>query len=200
MVGDDDADILVFERGDDRLDVLHGDRVDAGEGFVEQDERRIDRHGAGDLRAAALAARKLDAHAFAHLLQAELLDERLDALGLILLRETGHFEYGADVVLDAQPAEDRSLLRQIPHAHLRAAVDRFVGQLGDAALVVFEEDFPLVRLYQPDDHVERGGLSRAVGPQQSDDLSLVDVDRDVVDDRAGFVFLDEFACEKAHFF
>ena len=48
--------------------------------------------------------------------------------------------------------------------------------------------------------MQRRRLSRAVGPQQSDDLSLVDVDRDVVDDRAGFVFLDEFACEKAHFF
>mgnify|MGYP002304762957 CR=1 FL=1 len=83
--------------------------------------------------------------------------------------------------------------RRLHDAHLRTAVDRFVGQFGDAALVVFEEDFPLVRLYQPDDHVERGGLSRAVGPQQSVDRTARDVKRHVVERRmAGVVFRNMF--------
>ena len=143
VVGDDDADVLVLERRHDRLDVLHGDGVDAREGLVEQDERRVDGHRARDLRTAPFAARKLDAEALANLLQAELLDQRLDALGLVLLREIGHFEYGADVVLDRQAAEDRCLLCQVAHAHLGAFVDRLLGQFGDLAFVVLEEDAPL---------------------------------------------------------
>jgi len=193
VVGDDDADVLVLERRHDRLDVLHGDGVDAREGLVEQDERRVDGHRARDLRTAPFAARKLDAEALANLLQAELLDQRLDALGLVLLREIGHFEYGADVVLDRQAAEDRCLLCQVAHAHLGAFVDRLLGQFGDLAFVVLEEDAPFVGLDKPHDHVESRGLAGSVGAEQSDDLPLVDVDRDVVDDGTGLIFFDKFA-------
>ena len=184
----------MHERRHDRLDVLDGDRVHAREGFVEQDERRVDGHGARDLRAAAFTARKLDAEALADLLQAELLDQRFDALGLILLRIFGHFEHGAEVVLDRQAAENRRFLRQIAHAHLRALVDRFVGQLGDLSLVVFQKNASFVGLDESHDHIEGRGLARSVGAEQSDDLALIDVDRDVIDDRTGFIFLDKFAC------
>lgn len=167
--------------------------VDAREGLVEQDERRVDGHRARDLRTAPFAARKLDAEALAHLLQAELLDQRLDALVLVFLREIGHFEYGADVVLDRQAAEDRCLLCQVAHAHLGAFVDRLLGQFGDLAFVVLEEDAPFVGLDKPHDHVESRGLAGSVGAEQSDDLPLVDVDRDVVDDGTGLIFFDKFA-------
>ena len=176
MVGDDDADILVFERGDDRLDVLHGDRVHASERLVEQDEGRVDRHGACDLGTAPLAARELDAQALAHLLQAELLDEGLDALLLVLLRVGGHFEHGADVVLDRQAAEDRGLLRQVAHAELRPAVDGQFGELRDLLLVVLEEDLPGVGFDQPDDHVEGRGFPGSVRTQQTDDFALIHID------------------------
>ena len=146
------------------------------------------------------AARKLDAEALANLLQAELLDQRLDALGLVLLREIGHFEYGADVVLDRQAAEDRCLLCQVAHAHLRTAVNGFIRKFRDAALIVLEENLPLVGLDEPDDHVERGRFPRSVGPEQADDFSLIHIDRDVVHHRSGLVFLDQFACVEAHFF
>ena len=198
MVGDDYADVLVLERRDDRLDVLHGDRVHAREGFVEQDEGRVDGHGARDLRAAALAARELDAEALADLLQAELLDERLDALGLVLLRVGGHLQHGADVLLDREPPEDRGLLRQVAHAQLGAAVDGQARELGDLLVVVLEEDATLVGLDESHDHVERRGLAGSVGSEQADDLSLIDVDGDVVHHRAGLVFLDEFAGIETH--
>jgi hypothetical protein len=56
VVGDDDADVLVFQRRDDILDVFHGNRVNAGKGLIQQDELRVDRKGAGDLAATPLTA------------------------------------------------------------------------------------------------------------------------------------------------
>lgn len=56
MVGDQDADVLFFKMIDNRLDVLDGDRVDSGKGFVEHDELRVDGQAAGYFGAAAFAA------------------------------------------------------------------------------------------------------------------------------------------------
>ena len=94
-------------------------------------------------------------------------------------------QHGLDVVFDREPPEYRSLLRQIPHAFLGAFVYRFLGDL-----LILEEDLTLVGLDQPDDHVERRRLAGAVGAEQPDDLALVDLDRNVVDDRACLVSLD----------
>ena len=200
VVGDDDSDIFVLERGHDALNILDGDRIDARERLVEQDECRVDGHRAGDFRAPTLAARELDAQALAYFLQAELLDQRFAALRLIGLAEVGHLEHGPDVVLHAQATEYRRLLGQVAHAHLRTAVNGFIRKFRDAALIVLEENLPLVGLDEPDDHVERGRFPRSVGPEQADDFSLIHIDRDVVHHRSGLVFLDQFACVEAHFF
>ena len=56
VVGDENADVAVFEFPDDVLDVFHGNRVYAGEGFVEHDKLRVDGQAAGNLCAPALAA------------------------------------------------------------------------------------------------------------------------------------------------
>ena len=74
VVGDDDADVLVLQRADNALDILHGNGVHTGEGLVEQDEFRVDGDGTGNLGTAPLAAGELDTLALADLLQAELLD------------------------------------------------------------------------------------------------------------------------------
>ena len=182
MVGDDNADVLVFQGCHDALYVFDGDRVDPGERFVEQDELRVDRHRPGDLGASSFAARKLDAEAFAHFGQPELFDQVFEPFLLILFREIGHLQDGPDVVLDRQSAEYRSFLSQVADPLLGAFVDRLVGQF-----LVFEENRTLVGLDQSDDHVERRGLAGAVRAEQSDDLPLVDFDRHMVDHRAGFI-------------
>src|SRR5690606_36941541 len=58
VVGDQHADVPVLEETHDALDLDDGDRVDAGEGFVEQDEARRSGQRARDLDAPALAARQ----------------------------------------------------------------------------------------------------------------------------------------------
>ena len=85
MVRDDDADVAVFELGDNVLDVFHGDGVNAGEGFVKKDELGIHGKGAGNLAAAALTAGELDAKGFAHLGEVELVNEALHAGDALLL-------------------------------------------------------------------------------------------------------------------
>ena len=56
VVRDEDADAALTQVANDALDVEHRDRVDAGEGFVEQDEQRVGGQRPGDLDAASLAA------------------------------------------------------------------------------------------------------------------------------------------------
>ena len=60
---------------------------------------------------------------------------------------------------------------------LRPAVDR---ESRDVAAL--EMDGPGIRPHKPHDHVERGRLAGAVGPQQPHDLPLVDVDAHTVHD------------------
>src|SRR5262249_62095128 len=49
VIGQQDADALVAQVADDGADVGNGDRVDAGERLVEQDEQRFADQAAGDL-------------------------------------------------------------------------------------------------------------------------------------------------------
>ena len=56
MVSDNDADIAVFELGDDVLDILDCNRVDSCERLIQKNEFRIDGKGAGNLAASPLSS------------------------------------------------------------------------------------------------------------------------------------------------
>ena len=56
VVGNEYADAARFEEVDDFLDVDDGDGVNAGEGFVQEDEARLHGEYAGDFDASAFAA------------------------------------------------------------------------------------------------------------------------------------------------
>src|SRR5690554_2971529 len=58
VVGDEYADAAFLEVADDFLDVEHGNRVDAGEGLVEQDQARVGGQRARNFAAPALATRQ----------------------------------------------------------------------------------------------------------------------------------------------
>ena len=55
MVGNQHADAAVLQMLDQIAYLAHGDRVDARQGFVQQDVGRLRRQGAGDLDAPPLA-------------------------------------------------------------------------------------------------------------------------------------------------
>jgi hypothetical protein len=58
VVGDENADAALPEAEHDALDLEDGDRIDAREGLVEQDELGLEGQGPGDLKPPALAARE----------------------------------------------------------------------------------------------------------------------------------------------
>ena len=193
VVGDEDADVLVLQFPDDLLDVLHGDGVDAGKGFVQHDELGVDGQAAGNLRAAPLAAGQLVALVLAHLLDAELGEQALQLLLAVVQGLAGHLEHGHDVVLHAHLAEDGSLLRQVADAGLGTLVD---GILGNVQVV--QEDAALVGRDKAHGHVERRGLARAVGAQQADNLPLLDVDGHVAHHRALAVLFHQILRAEHH--
>ncbi|KAF5274321.1 hypothetical protein FQR65_LT17040 [Abscondita terminalis] len=173
VVGDQHADAARLEKADDALDLDHGDGVDAGKGLVQQDEARLRGQGARNLDAAALAARQRQRRRCAQMVHAQFLQQRREALLDDVARQRPallvplQLQHGAHVVLDAELAEDRGLLRQIGQSQARALVD------GHAAHgLAVDEDLAAIAAHQAHDHVERGGLARAVGTQQAHDLAF----------------------------
>ena len=141
VVGDDHADVHRLELGDDVLDVFHGDRVDAGEGFIEQDKLRVDGQRPGNFAAAAFATRELDTLALADFLEAELVDQRLEPLQPVFFVEAGHLHDREDIVFHAHAAENGGFLCQVTDSLLGALVH---GKPGD--FLFAEEDAAVVGL------------------------------------------------------
>src|SRR5208282_2073483 len=88
-----------------------------------------------------------------------------------------HFEHGADVLLDAQPAENGGFLRQVADAQAGALVHR---QRRHVVAVEFDASF--IGLDESRDHVEDRRLAGAVGAEEADSLALAHVKTDTLDD------------------
>jgi hypothetical protein len=94
-------------------------------------------------------------------------------------RHAQGLEHGEQVLGHRHLPEDRGLLAQVAHAQARSLEH---GQ--PRHVVPVEQDLAAVRRDHPHGHAEGRGLARAVGPEQADDLALVDVEGDVLDDGA----------------
>ena len=68
------------------------------ERLIEQDELRFRAGGARDLRATALTAAEHIAHVLAHVVPAELIQQRFELRALLRLCALRRFQYRADVV------------------------------------------------------------------------------------------------------
>ena len=76
------------------------------------------------------------------------------------------FENRQNVLLDGQASEDRRLLRQVPDALAGPDVHRIFGDVQ-----AIELDTTRIGRCETDGHVKGRGLARAIGPEQSDDLT-----------------------------
>src|SRR5258708_13544944 len=187
MVRDQYPDIALPQEADDFLDVQHRDRIDPGEGFIEQDEGGLGGEGPGDLEAAALFAGQADGRAVAQVGNVQIVQQRIE-LGMNgLFVQIAQFEDGPDILRDRQFAKDRRFLRQVGQAKAGAPMD---GRMGKSLLV--EEEIATVKRYQAYHHVEAGGLARAVGPEQADDFAAGNVERDILDDSTRLIALLQF--------
>src|SRR5690606_36789336 len=100
VVGDQDRDAAGGELAEDLLDLLDRDRVDAGEGLVEEEELRLDRERAADLEAAALAAGEGLGEGVGEVGELQLLEGAVGAGQAFAARNAAGLEDGEDVVED----------------------------------------------------------------------------------------------------
>ena len=97
-----------------------------------------------------------------------------------------------EVVLHGKLAEDGLLLRQVAHAAPGAQVHR---QFRD--ILARKNHAAFVRAHEPRHHVEGGGFSRAVRPQQAYDLAMAHRQADRVHDGPRFIgFAEAFGSQQ----
>jgi len=88
---------------------------------------------------------------------------------LLLVQITTGLQYGHDIVANRQFAEYRGFLWQVANTATRPLMHRKRGNL-----LPIERDLSAVGWDNPDYHVKAGGFSRAVGPEQTDNLAAID--------------------------
>ena len=179
MVRDQHADAAALEVAHQLLDVAHRDRIDAGEGLVEQHVIGSPGERASDLATSPLAARKRDRRRLAQARDVEFLEQRIELAPASRLVGLDHLEHGAHIVLDIEAAEDRRFLRQIADTEPGAAVHRQLRHI-----VPVEIDVSGVRREETGDHVEHGRLARAVRAEKPDRLAAHQFDADMLHDLA----------------
>src|ERR1700733_1308558 len=77
VIRDQDADIPEFQPCYNRLNILYGNGIHTRKRFVQQYEFGVHRKGTRDLRPPPLTAAKRVAVILAHMMQVELIQERL---------------------------------------------------------------------------------------------------------------------------
>ena len=86
VVGDQHADAAILEMAHQLADLVHRDRIDAGQRLVQQDEMRPRRQRPGDLHPPPLAARQRQRRRAAQMADAEFAEQvvqhRLRAFGI----------------------------------------------------------------------------------------------------------------------
>lgn len=99
-------------------------------------------------------------------------------------------QHGADILRDSQTAKNRCLLRQITQPHDCAPIE---GKMGDVRAV---KHHPAgIGFHQAEHAVEGCRLARAIGSEQSDDLSLPYLETDPAQHRTkpiGLAKIDRF--------
>src|SRR5690625_1491568 len=175
VVGDQDPDIATFQKLDDALDFNDGDGVDAGEGFVKQNETGTCCQCPGDLDAASLAAGQGQGGIVTDVADLQLVDQQFQVLVDLGCSERAaivlqlQFQDGTDVLFDSQAPEHRGILWQIRQAQAGPLVHGHAGDVG-----VVNGDAAGVGGDDAHDHVEAGRFPGTVGAKQTHDFATFD--------------------------
>ena len=130
----------------------------------------------GDLHAPALPTGKLESHGAPDLGEAELHEADFHPVPALLATEPGLLQHGKQVVFHGQAAKNAAFLGQIGQSFAGAPVH---GEAGNVLPV--EKDLSPVRANHPYNHIESGGLARAVRPHQPHDFTGSNFDGDLID-------------------
>src|SRR6266852_2092048 len=167
MVRHQDADTAVLQVGDNALDLNDGNRIDTGERLVEAKEERVEDECARNLDLPALAAREHAGPRLGEARDIQLVEQRLQPRLPLFFVKRQRFQHGQQILLDGQLAKDRGLLRKVADAAPGALVERERRDILAA-----------------EQHV-----AGAVRTEQSHNLTVADVDCDIIDDGATGVTL-----------
>ena len=184
-----DAELLL-DLADGAAQFLADLGVERAERFVEQEDLGPVCERAGDRDALLLAARELGRQAVVHALERDELQE-LGAAGHALgAAYPPDPQREFDVVRDAHVAEQRVVLEYEADA---AIAGRDPGDVTpvqrDAAVVHFDE---------AGDGAQQGALAAAGGAEQDEEFALLDLQRDVVDDRMRLIPLGNLVERDRH--
>ncbi len=163
---------LFGERGDAAPEGAARQRIGTAGGLIEKQNLRLvqqrGRHG----EALFVAAGQLRAGSARVLRQLELLHRPADARASALAAQTIGAGEELEVLHDAQRPVERELLRDISQA--RAGRGGRMAHVGARHM-----QLTAARRQQPAQHAEGGGLARAVGSEQPEDLAAahLEVDR-----------------------
>jgi len=147
--------------------------VEVGQGFVEQQQPRLHHQAARERDALLLPARELVRLARGQRLQPGEFEDALDALAQRARCDAAQSQPEGDVLEHVQMREDRVRLEH----HRRVA---HVGRLVvDASRT--EPDLARAGLLEAGDHAQQRRLAAARGPEQRDELPLVDFEAHVGD-------------------
>ena len=194
VVGDEDGDASLGECSDFGLEVFDGNWVYAAEWFIEEDELWVGDECTGDFEFSSFASRAGSCGVVGFVGEPELI-EKLGGFGFALSAvEFEGFEDGEEVLFAGEALEDGWFLGEVAHAELGMAVH---GEAGDFGVV--EDDSPGVSFDHADGHSEGCCFACAVASEESDDLSVFDIEGYAVDDGAVVVGLFEIDCfEEGH--
>src|SRR6185436_3953365 len=142
------------------------DRIDPGEGLIEQYKVRSRGQCPRDLNPAPLAAGKRRGRSFPQMGDCELLEQGFEIAFAALACRLDQFEHGANVLLDGQAAENGGFLRQITDAQPGPPIHRQIGYV-----LAVKQDGSRIRRDQADDDVEAGCFARAVWTQKANRLA-----------------------------
>ena len=184
MLDDQEGDALPVDVGNPRHDRLDQARIDAGGGFVEEDDRRIGHHHPGELEEFSLSAGKDARRLVGKAVEGDEFEERHGAfeVPVLLATDTARGEPVREDALaglalggDEQILDQRHLrkgLRNLEGAPEPATETGVLGFAFDGDAV--EEDLAARRLQRARDEVEERCLPGSVRTDHPNDLAARD--------------------------
>ena len=149
------------------------DRVDGAERFVHQQHRRVRGERARDADALPLPTRELMRIAVAVLrgIEADEVEEFVDARPLPVLVPSEHLRHRRDVVFDRLVREQPDLLDHVADASTQ------MHRIDVRDVLVLDVDAAARRLDQPVDHAQQRRLPTSRGADEHRDLAVGDFQR-----------------------
>jgi hypothetical protein len=178
LLDQENGGAFAVQRIDDGVDLRHHARHQPFGRLVEQDDLRLEHHGARDCEHLLLAARQRAAGLISPLRQhgkesEHFVEQRLP----LVFGDALPVEAGTQVFHHRKQAEDTAVFRHIGDAAPRELMRR---QSGDG--MAFEHDRAVARPHQAHDGLQRRRLANAVPPKQANHFAGADLDRHAMQD------------------